>query len=199
MSRPNTHAEINEFRLQSLIEATIKCIAAKGLEGATVRTIAAEAGVSRGLIGHYFTGRDALIVESHRHLCNVVEMRVMQKVSRPGLAVRDRLTLMAKVIFSTSIFNENNSKAFMAFWHATSNYKEIGKTQERLYNSYRKQATEQFTAANDAGANVLDPSQAAFSYIALIDGLWLQLTLEQRISRKQAVAACEQFVDLQLG
>jgi len=50
-----------DARRLSLIEACARVLAREGIAGASVRTIAVEAGVSAGLVGHYFAGVDALI------------------------------------------------------------------------------------------------------------------------------------------
>ncbi len=48
-------------RRRDLIEATLDCVAENGIEGATVRAIALRAGVSAGLIRHYFPGKAELL------------------------------------------------------------------------------------------------------------------------------------------
>ncbi len=199
VTRPNTHAEINEFRQAALIKGAIECVAKGGFESATVRTIAEAAGTSRGLISHYYDGRIDLLVQSHKYLCDMISDRVSRKVSRPGLSARDRLVQMAEVIFSTAVLNETNAKAFLGFWHAAGTYKEFAQNHEVLYASYRQEATAAFRLANEEGAKVADPELAAFSSIALIDGFWLQISLEKKITRKQVIKACTQFIDLQLA
>src|SRR3546814_572806 len=52
-----TRADPDERR-QSLIEATARVLASKGAAGVSVRAICAEAGVSPGLMRHYFSGVD---------------------------------------------------------------------------------------------------------------------------------------------
>ena len=50
-----------DARRADLIAATARVLAREGTGGASVRAIAVEAGVSPGLVGHYFAGIDALI------------------------------------------------------------------------------------------------------------------------------------------
>jgi AcrR family transcriptional regulator len=52
---------VQEFRIQSIQEATLRVIARKGMTGATVQEIADEAGVAKGTIYLYFRDRDELI------------------------------------------------------------------------------------------------------------------------------------------
>src|SRR3546814_15378907 len=49
-----------------MIDATAACLAEKGVAGTSVRSICMRAGVSSGLLSHYFDGVDALIAETYR-------------------------------------------------------------------------------------------------------------------------------------
>src|SRR3954468_1877231 len=57
-------SRIAQERKQDLIEAAIRNIADHGYDAVTVATICEEAGFSRGLIGHYFSGKDELLLEA---------------------------------------------------------------------------------------------------------------------------------------
>ena len=52
-------------RRDSLVEATLRSLAAHGHDGASVRRIAAEAGVSVGLINHHYASIDELIAAAY--------------------------------------------------------------------------------------------------------------------------------------
>ena len=54
-------AVVQEFRIQSIQEATMRVISRKGMAAATVQEIADEAGVAKGTIYLYFRDRDELI------------------------------------------------------------------------------------------------------------------------------------------
>jgi TetR/AcrR family fatty acid metabolism transcriptional regulator len=49
-----------EVRRQQIIHAAIDCLAREGWHGTTLAAIAAEAGISRGLISYHFACRDDL-------------------------------------------------------------------------------------------------------------------------------------------
>ena len=55
-------------RRKDLIAATLDSISEHGLEGATVRDIAARAGVTGGLIRHYFSGKDEMVQAAYRDM-----------------------------------------------------------------------------------------------------------------------------------
>ena len=52
---------VQEFRIQTIQEATMRVIARKGMAAATVQEIADEAGVAKGTIYLYFRDRDELV------------------------------------------------------------------------------------------------------------------------------------------
>jgi AcrR family transcriptional regulator len=52
---------VQEFRIQSIQEATMRVIARKGMAAATMQEIADEAGVAKGTIYLYFRDRDELV------------------------------------------------------------------------------------------------------------------------------------------
>src|SRR5919108_2360519 len=65
-SGPKFTRDLPETRRQQLIEATARCLARDGLAGTSVRHVAAEAGVSPGLVRHHFAGMQDLIAETYR-------------------------------------------------------------------------------------------------------------------------------------
>jgi AcrR family transcriptional regulator len=50
-----------ERRREQLLDAALDVFATKGIAGASVKDIAAAAGVTQGLLYHYFEGKDALL------------------------------------------------------------------------------------------------------------------------------------------
>lgn len=56
----------HEARRAELTEALFTVIEREGVNGATIRAVAAEAGWTRGVIGHYFEDRDDLLVFAYR-------------------------------------------------------------------------------------------------------------------------------------
>ena len=68
MDRRRFRREGEERRRQALIAATLDLIARGGAQAATVRAIAERAGVTPGLIRHYFDGKEVLILAAYRAL-----------------------------------------------------------------------------------------------------------------------------------
>ena len=59
------HRMLPELRKANLVEATLVCLKRHGFQGASIRKISAEAGVSVGLISHHYAGKDELVAEAY--------------------------------------------------------------------------------------------------------------------------------------
>jgi AcrR family transcriptional regulator len=66
--RPRVRRQPPAERRQELLAATVTCLARLGPRGATGREICREAGVSHGLLRHYFANPDNLLLETYRML-----------------------------------------------------------------------------------------------------------------------------------
>ena len=65
----------------ALLDAAIRVVAQAGLRGLTLRSVAAEAGVSHGLVRHHFGSRGALVEET---LARSVEVAIAESAIEPG-------------------------------------------------------------------------------------------------------------------
>jgi AcrR family transcriptional regulator len=68
MSRRTFHRASEAERRKDLINATLDCISELGLQRATVREVAARAGVTPGLIRHYFSSKDLMLQAAYREV-----------------------------------------------------------------------------------------------------------------------------------
>src|SRR3954453_22365387 len=67
LNRQST-VELEDFRRIQLIEVTIDSLAEVGYVGSTLAQIASRAGVSPGLVAHYFDDKEGLLEASFRTL-----------------------------------------------------------------------------------------------------------------------------------
>lgn len=67
---------VQEFRIQSLQDATLRVIARKGMAAATMQDIAEEAGVAKGTIYLYFRDRDELVEKTFERAINQLMERI---------------------------------------------------------------------------------------------------------------------------
>jgi TetR/AcrR family transcriptional repressor of bet genes len=199
-TRPSTQPEIGEFRRQNLIEGTLRSLATNGIAGTSVRTITAAAGVSHGLARHYFPTKDELLAAAFRYLCDGISEQIRDVERQGDRSARERLKATPRAVFSPPAFNVVNRLAFLEFWHEIRQNQAIRDIQRDLYARYRRRVARLFgEAARDAGVEI-DHRAAAIGLIALLDGLWLELSLDDRsISRDQAMRVSDLYIDQQLN
>jgi AcrR family transcriptional regulator len=198
--RPGTQPEINEFRRMRLMEATIALLAEKGVAGATVRAITAAAGTSHGLIGHYYTNKDELLVAALDHLFNTVSSEIARQIGRVGDDPLVRLKAVPTAMFSPQVFTETSRSAFLALWHEVRFNAAVREANRQLYVGYRNRSLKHFSDAAGKLGIAIDAEGAATGLIALIDGLWLELSIGAgSTTRQKAVALCHDYIDHQLG
>ncbi|MBO9711428.1 TetR family transcriptional regulator C-terminal domain-containing protein [Sphingomonas sp.] len=173
MGRNFTRAE-PDARRQSLIEAAARVLAARGSSGASVRTICAEAGVSPGLLRHYFDGIDALIADTYRWTGERVNRALEAAVAEAGADPRARLVAYITASFRPPIADAELLATWIAFWSLAKARPEMGELHAELYAGYRRGAEALLAECGVAAAKV---RLAAVALTALVDGLWLELCL----------------------
>lgn len=91
---------VQEFRIHSIQEATMRVIARKGMAAATVQEIADEAGVAKGTIYLYFRDRDDLVEKTFERAITGLGERLEAALATPGtFETKLRAMLAAKMMF----------------------------------------------------------------------------------------------------
>jgi len=161
------------IRQAQLINATLTVIDRVGLADASLALIAKEAGVSTGIVSHYFGDKNGLLDACMRqilsNLYRVVERYRQQAADQPEAQIR----AIIDGNFDPSQITGPVLKTWLAFWSSSLHQPDLQRLQRvndrRLYSNL----TAQF-------ARVLGAAQARHagaSLAALIDGLWLRMTL----------------------
>lgn len=82
----------HDTRRVKFAEAAMRLIAKTGLEGVTMRAVAAEAGLSYGSLFHYFSSKDELLMYIVRHTAELQTRRVNEFTSQySGLKALEHL------------------------------------------------------------------------------------------------------------
>jgi DNA-binding transcriptional regulator YbjK len=175
-----------DARRLSLIEACARVLAREGIGGASVRTIAVEAGVSAGLVGHYFPGVDALIAATYAHTGARVDAALAAAVAAAGDNPRDRLEAFVTASFAAPIADPQLLATWIAFWSLVRARPEIAALHDEQYGGFRAQL-EALLAACGLPAAAL--RRTAIAITALVDGLWLELCLSPQAFNADEAAA----------
>jgi len=173
MPKPAFSRAEPDARRLSLIEATARVLARDGATGASVRTIAVEAGVSPGLVNHYFAGIEALIAATYSSVGDQVSKALSAAVAAAGSDPHARLKAYVTASFAPPIADRALLATWIAFWTLTTK-PQIAERHDAIYAQYRDEL-EGLLA--DCGIAAAERRLTAIAITALVDGLWLELCL----------------------
>lgn len=71
-----------EFQRENILRAALAEFSSKGFSGASVRTIAQEAGVAHGLIRHYFQSKEELFKSAADYLFGQIKQSLLESATR---------------------------------------------------------------------------------------------------------------------
>lgn len=175
-----------DARRLSLIEATARVLAREGAAGTSVRGIAVAAGVSPGLVGHYFAGIDALIAATYAHVEAQVSDALDDALVHAGPDPRARLDAFITASFRAPIADGELLATWIAFWSLVRSHPEIARQHDEQYAAFRVRVEGLLTAC---GLPVDRHRAAAIAITALVDGLWLELCLSPQAFRPDEAGA----------
>jgi AcrR family transcriptional regulator len=183
-------------RRQSLIEAALDCLSRLGPHGAGVREICGRAGVSPGLLRHYFDGKNELIIEAYRVLTREYHGNLHRALTPPTEPAEQRLRAFFDAYFSSRVTGEERAGTYVAFWTLGRTDPTIQRIQRSAYRRLQKLLAPVLSElAEDRGAQI-DEEQVTSSLIALLDGYWLDMCIDpERFSRAKTSAVCWEWLE----
>lgn len=190
---------IEPVRKLQLIEATLKSIEANGFQGTTIVTISRLAGMSSGIISHYFGGKQGIIEAAVRHLLEQLKQglltRLEQGDSRDPMA---RLMMIVETNFSGFQQSSPATTTWLSFWGQATHDKGLARLQ--AVNNKRLESNLRYSFRQ----LIKDPikaAEAARMTAAMIDGMWLRSTLSPEGERnfRDSERLCKEFIHLQVA
>ncbi|MEX0337079.1 transcriptional regulator BetI [Vibrio tubiashii] len=185
-----------DIRKPQLVQATMAVIDRVGLQSASISLISKEAGVSSGIINHYFGGKHGLLQETMREILRQLSSTVTQKLNQlPKEAHQQRINAIIDGNFVGYQAENKVAKTWLAFWSYSVHDPELKRLQrvnEKRLLSHLKIELK----------NLFEKDQAeiiAHGIAALIDGIWLRGTLNpQGIDAEKARLIINDYLDKQL-
>jgi TetR/AcrR family transcriptional repressor of bet genes len=182
------------IRRQQLIDATIASLGERGFSDTTVQTISRQAGVSPGIIHHYFGGKEELLVATMR--CMLLQLRNDAVASLAAAKTpRERLLAVIDANFATSQFTPQVINAWLGFWAQVPHVPALARLQRvnsrrlhsNLMHSLRKLMPHERAETVSRGL------------AAMIDGLWLRSALTGAVDGAQSREIAVAYLDSQLA
>ncbi|MBL1384107.1 MAG: transcriptional regulator BetI [Colwellia sp.] len=161
-------------RRQQLIDATIESVAMRGLQATTINSISKNAGLSSGIISHYFGGKQGLIEATVRYLLSNLKKDLIEKVCNNTSATQ-RLMFIVEANFALVQQRSDTTKTWLSFWAQSMHDDEL----HRLQNVNSKRLQSNLAFSFKQLMPIEQAKQAAELSAAMIDGLWLRAVLSK--------------------
>ena len=184
--------EAEDARRVQLIEVTIDSLAEVGFVGTTLAEIAGRAGVSPGLVAHYFGDKDGLLEAAFRTIARVVAVRMRERFAL-ARTPRARVQAVIDANLGPENFDRRTGNAWLAFWGQVLHFEGL----KRVQRAYQVRMLSNLRS----DLRRMIPGEAARSLAAMIaamiDGVWLRAALSewQEADSESARALLTAFVD----
>lgn len=199
---PRFRREAPEKRRADLVRAAIRCLSEGGMSAFKMERIAAEAGVSLGLLPHYFTSKDALLTEVYRAalyddvMGKIAELDDRQAAGAPA----ERLCRIVDAIIDPEYLKPTNLTVWLALWGEIVVNPALRRAHRTLYRSYLKSLANLIGRVAADRRRTVNPMEVARSLQALIDGLFLERALDRHaVAHADFRRAGYGFLELHLG
>lgn len=186
----------HELRREDIAKAAFRAIQKKGVTGATIRDIAAEAGISAGAVLHYITSKDHIFLQAAEYSTHLIRGRMERAESEcTGLdavrrVVHEALPVNAEMIGHWTIW--------LGFWNLSAESELIrAAIHDRYDESFRRYGRLLRAAQNlgeiSATVNIADATAAM---ICLIDGIGVNVLISGRpLSARKMRRQVEQWIE----
>lgn len=165
--------EAEAKRREALIEATLALVAEGGAANATVRSIAQRAGVTAGLIRHYFQSKDHLVTAAYRHLMDRMTADSIAVLQAAPHDSRARLAAFVAASLKPPVVDPEALTLWATFMQETQRDAVMRDTHAQTYLGFRDKL--QGLIADLPGTR--EPRELrrlAIACNAVIDGLWME-------------------------
>ncbi|MCG7200180.1 transcriptional regulator BetI [Marinobacter pelagius] len=164
---------MKDTRRQQLIDATMESIAELGMQNTTIVSISKRAGMSSGIISHYFGGKQGLIEAALRYLLEQLGKELRERMANTDGSPEQRLDCIVEANFSEFQRSALAAKTWLSFWARSMHEPGLKRLQQinnaRLYSNLRYSFARVLPAAQ--------ATEAARQTAAMIDGFWLRSAL----------------------
>jgi betaine-aldehyde dehydrogenase len=187
--------EAEEARRGQLIEVTIDSLAEVGYVGTTLAQIARRAGVSAGLVAHYFGDKDGLLEAAFRTLARSLAARVGARLKLAHTA-RGRVQAVIDTNLAPEEFDRRTGTAWLAFWGQVLHVRGL----KRVQTAYQRRMLSNLRSDLRLMISGEDAKSLAAMIAAMIDGVWLRAALSQwqEADSESARALLTAFVEARL-
>ena len=178
MTRRVFHHQPEAVRQNDLIAATLDSIAELGLAGATVREVSYRAGVTPGLIRRYFDNKERLVAAAYRtFISDLIAKAEAGCGDGPALS---QLAGLIRASVTAPVADGRTLSIWAAFIGSVHSDAAMAEVHREGYQSFRdliERLVGEVMAERGVPASARDVHQHAIVLNALLDGLWIEISM----------------------
>jgi AcrR family transcriptional regulator len=161
------------IRRREIMESCYQVIARKGLEGATLKQIGREMGVSPSLLMHYFTSKEEMILALVDYMVERMD-RTYHRAIKQTDSAKERLTLYIDKNFNFEIPQSVEDKVFYGSFYMALSDDRVRTRFRRMYEHDHEMIVNLIKDYMEEARIVdLDPDLLAIQLISAIEGFYL--------------------------
>lgn len=167
----------HDQRRDEIVAAAARVIAREGMDAATVRRIAVEAGYSSGVLDHYFHGKDDILLSALQGSHERIRQRVVTAMDgRSGLAAL-RVLLADNLPLDEQ--RRDETRLEMQFWARSTADESLAAVQRTVAAELHRAVQRRIQEALAAGElmTAVEPRGAADRLLTWVDGLSVHAVL----------------------
>jgi TetR/AcrR family transcriptional regulator, transcriptional repressor of bet genes len=195
---PLTRHEDPQARRRQIARAVWTLAAQRGLEAASLRNVAAEAGVSMGLVQHHFASKEKMLIYACEHLVERAEEGMRRIVAGSADPDSPRSVIRAVAVQTLPLTHQQRTGAgvWFAFLSRAVRDADLAAFIRGAWDGTLALVTEQLQIAQAGGELIagVDPQAEAAALLSLVDGLVSHLLVEH-CAPNQALAMVDAHID----
>jgi TetR/AcrR family transcriptional repressor of bet genes len=185
-----------EQRRQQLIEATMKCIARKGMGGTTLGDVAKEASLSQGIVNLHFESKENLLNETLRFIAEDYKSQFNRTLDKSGPDAASKLNALMKLDLRPSILDRRKLAVWFAFWGEVKSrprYREVCEQSDEYYDEVLNSLCSEIIA--DGEYKNVSAAGVATVLTSVTNGMWLSYLISpKRFDRQNATNAVDEYL-----
>ena len=185
-----------EQRRQQLIDATMKCIARRGMSSTPLGDVAREAGLSQGIVNLHFESKENLLTETLRFLADEYKAHFNKTYEKSGPGPADKLRALVELDLRPSICDRRKVAVWFAFWgevQSRPTYRKICDERDQYYDDTVERLAGEIIVEGDY--RDVTAASVAMVLTSMTNGLWLSCLISPKtFDRHKAMDALLEYL-----
>jgi AcrR family transcriptional regulator len=191
-----------DTRREQMLRAALEVIADRGYADTRIADVAERIGISPALVIYYFKTKDQLLTEAIRYLDNIWYADGQRRMAELPTAAEGIEEIVAMSCLPEADTEPRSSwRLWLDFWALAACNAEVAGLRQKDDERWREMIGAVVRSGQEAGEfRALDPDNFAILLCSLLDGLAIQIALEDPVvDPERAFQLCMRLIAQQLG